>query len=202
MTKINKSIIILCLLLITPVLVCGCVSTNQTADELPSGSYVVLEEMDNTTCLIYEGTYGLPQLAQPVFYVNYDFSREHGFSNAVINDSLKVVYVDYELHVARPRSYGGAAISGIYSLPEMGVLYDANLTILDVARNGTIHFNYNNQSVYLKTGDSWHAPVWYWTENDSGHSLGGEPWSYKANCDKAVVFKNIGMFNKADATAT
>jgi hypothetical protein len=170
------------------------VLSNQTADELPSGNYIVLEEMDNTTSTIYEGTYGLPQLVQPIFYVNYDYSREHGYSNADLNDSLKVVYVNYELHKATPRSYGGPAIYGIYSLPKT---INDNLTIVDVARNGTIHIRYDNQSIYLKTGDVWHAPIKYWTESDSGLSLDEIPWSYKANSSETIVIKNIGLFDKS-----
>lgn len=183
------------MLLLVHVIFSGCITEGIfNVDQLPSDKYVVLEETNTTICAIYEGNYGLPGLAQPIINVDYAYVREHGPANIEINDSLKIAYFNSNIVGIPGRYYGSTPVYGVYSLP-----YEVKDTvnIICVYQNGTVHFEYGDQQIFLMPGDEWQAPLSSWVMSDSGLSLNMTPWEYKASCNSTRVIKNMGVFDKS-----
>lgn len=173
------------------IFISGCVENN----ELSSGKYVVLEQDNNLTSVMYEGSYGLPPLAKPFTILDYTYMSQHGSPYVDINDSLKVEYIFYQLNATPERVYDFAVGYGVYRLP---CQIEDGPNIIGVSENGTVSMAYDNQTINLKPGDTWQAPPLTWDSSKNGTSLAGAPWAYKAHNTYTKMIKNIGVFNKAD----
>ncbi len=189
----------LCILIISYISISGCIGNDQLPlgqnGNLSQGKYVVLEQDNNLTSIIYEGSYGLPPLAKPFTILNYTYMSQHGSPYVDINDRLKVEYIVYKLNVTPERVYDSAMGYGVYELPSQ--IKDGP-RITDVSENGTVSMLYDNQTIELKPGDTWQASALTWDSSENGTSLGGAPWAYKAHNSYTKIIKNIGVFNKAD----
>lgn len=124
------------------------------------------------------------------------------------NHSLKVLYgtSHFSYHVLN-RQLTGFEVTGIYGLP---YAIDTNLSILGVDRNGTVHYSFRNESVYLKVGDHWVSPlissrieVTDYNTSLTDYTNGTTPAmsqvhiSFKARYDQTIVLQNMGVFDKA-----
>lgn len=140
---------------------------------LPTDKYVaVYEEYTINSKLIGNTTYkpGPPiPIPTPLMPSDYDNSSgimgyllaSYGYN---VNDSFKILY-GKTFFSDTPVGYGqgGFGIYGIYELP---YTIDEGFSVVNISKNGTIYATYNNQSIYLKVGDTWASPIT--TKNEIG----------------------------------
>lgn len=157
-------------IIVIGIVVSGCFSRNANDNELPAGKYVALLETIKEDYEFVNGT-GIPMMApQPAFF-DYDGSRGTIQSHANFNDSLKIIYGTYYSTYSPRSNKANLYVMGIYDTPYS---IDANLSILDVDKNGTVHMSFRNESFYLKTGDKWESQLidqWAETINQSTRTL-------------------------------
>jgi len=189
----------LCIIIICCIFISGCIGNDQLSPgqngHFSQGKYVVLEQDNNLTSIIYEGSYGLPPLAKPFTILDYTYMSQHGSPYVDINDSLKVEYIVYKLNLTPARVYDSAVGYGAYELPSQ---IEDGPRIIDVSGDGTVSMIYDNQTINIKPGKTWQAPPLTWDSSENGTSLAGTPWAYKAHNSYTKIIKNIGVFNKSD----
>lgn len=140
---------------------------------LPADKYVgVYEEYTHNIKLIGNTPYKpAPPFPMPTPFMPSDYDNSSGIMGYFltsygynVNDSFKILYGErYNYDTPLKYGQGGFFIGGIYELPHT---IDGGFTIVNISKNGTIHATYNNQSIYLKVGDTWASPIT--TKNETG----------------------------------
>ncbi len=209
----KRSSLIVCIL-ISILLICGCttINSNTLNDTLPSDRYVAIyQEYTINSKLIGNTSYkpGPPiPLPSPFMPSDYDnssgimgyFLASYGYN---VNDSFKILY-GKRFNLDTPVDYGqgGFGIYGIYDLP---YTIDEGFSVVNISKNGTIYATYNNQSIYLKVGDTWASPIT--TKNETGRYLTYDipnqtmgnityfDWPVQTNTSFTIT--NKGLYSKA-----
>jgi hypothetical protein len=135
----------------------GCSGQDTGSGGLPATKYVAVRETYDERFTIIEGnpTHASP-MSNPPYPLDIDGSRGMFPEDVSVNRSLKALYVkDQFRYQALNRQTSGREVAGVYSLPYVA---DADVTLLDVDENGTVHFSFRNESVYLNIGDHWVSP--------------------------------------------
>jgi hypothetical protein len=180
LTKLFPAVI--CILVF---IVSGC---NQDDWEIKSDRCVFLEHHISTNGEIIEGNYiEGPGIDSPTFTFDSNSGILSGVMFFDINKSLKVIY-------GNGRSLGGVAgygvstsLLGIYKLP-----YNLeNFKIENVESNGTIHFQYKDSTIVLKSKEEWLDTTTYVDiQNNSGEIA-------KARLTNIDRFVNYGIIEKS-----
>jgi hypothetical protein len=170
----KRSLLIVCIL-IFGLLLCGCVNdnSNNAKDMLPADKYVAIyEEYTVNSKLIGNTPYKPgPPFWSPTPFMPSDYDNSSGIMGQFlasygynVNDSFKILY-GKRFNYDNPVVYGqgGFHIAGIYELP---YAIDEGFTIVNISKNGTIYATYDNQSIYLKVGDTWASSIT--TRNETG----------------------------------
>lgn len=203
-------------IIISSLLICGCTTTNSNTskDTLSSDKYVaVYEEYTNSSKLIGDTTYipfGPWPIPMPI--IPFDYNNSSGvlishriINSSTINDSFKILYGRMN-NIDNPNAYGqsGVWVTCVYMLPYTN---ENGFTIMNISRNGTIYAIYNNESIYLKPGDTWSSLITTGTTmgsystldprvfNSSNGIVGHFPWPVSYNT--SFTIENKGIYNKA-----
>jgi hypothetical protein len=125
----------------------------------------VYEEYTNSSRLIGNTTYmpfGPWPIPMPI--IPFDYQNSSGdlislgiINSTTINDSFKILCGRMN-NIDNPNAYGqsGVWVTCVYMLPYTN---EDGFTIMNISGNGTIYAIYNNESIYLKPGETWSSPV-------------------------------------------
>jgi hypothetical protein len=188
------------LLVIFLILICGCLITY--SDSLPSNRYVALEEkiIDNGIIVAGENPIIGDLPAPQIFLYNktlvsmfYDKSGVFPPYYPTINESLKILLGTY--HIVEYPVYGrwDLTVHGVYSLPYDT---DSRITILSAYENGTVQMRYGNESIYLKSGDSWISPVLSIRNETKTGTVMGNNYSFTIKYTTTCTITNKGIYDK------
>ncbi len=189
--------------------VCGCINTN--SNSLQSTEYIALSVEHNEEGMLISGNAPPRHLIQEpgIFYYNKDLIRSH-YGNSIsfphgypaMNDSLKILLGVYYNELRPWNQSGYLVVSGIYSYP---YIFENELTILDIDKNGTVLLRYDNDSIYLKKGDIWKSPIVsarsetynepYTNTDINGNSM-VENYSYTVKWVTTWTITNLGVYHK------
>jgi hypothetical protein len=209
----RRGLLIVCILIYS-LLTCGCTGyeLNNSKDTLPTDKYVgVYEEYNINSKLIGNTPYKPgPQIPLPSPFMPSDYDNSTGIMGYIltswgsnVNDSFKILY-GKRFTSDTPVNYGqgGFGICGIYELP---YTIDEGFSVVNISKNGTIYATYNNQSIYLKVGDTWASPIT--TKNETGRyytydipnqttgNITYFDWPVQTNTSFTIT--NKGLYSKA-----
>lgn len=214
-----KHSLIVGLIVITGLLISGCINFDGASEDMLSKDefVAVLEEYDNCSFLIGNTTYPpvrpypIPMPVFPFPFKNNEIMQSQGYmegfgKNISVNDSLKILHCK-RLWTDTPTMIGSGygSLTGVYSLP---YTIENVFTIQKITRNGTISATYGNQTINLKPGEKWtgilsseNATGAYYTNmgNNSTWFIDGVttllPWPVRNEI--SVTITNEGIFNKS-----
>ena len=126
-------------------------SQTQTTTQLSPGRFVFVEHMIRVHGELIEGDYPRKMIDFPT----YRFDQKTGILKGIIvfsvNESLKAVFGS---GLGLSGAAGGGAstgLSGVYRLP----YEEEGLRIVSIDSDGTVHIEYKNESIVLKSGEEW-----------------------------------------------
>jgi hypothetical protein len=119
-------------------------------EKIPSDKYVFINHYVDIYGELIEGNYVGPLIDFPTYHFDEAIGTLRGIINFDVNDTLKVIY-------GNGTGLGGVvgggmatSLSGIYKLP-----YTDGIKISEIDSNGTVYLEYNNESIILKSGETW-----------------------------------------------
>ena len=156
-TDAKKMIILLTLfLIISVILISGCVGTNNSSNSATS-KYIAIDEVKQEDANVIEGQ--LYNFTAPIMFMNDAtlepvYPDQPGKYGVTANRSLSALYFNYYSLYGPYRNV--TFVRGIYGFPyrlESGVI------ILGIDQNSTVRMRYNNESINLTMGDMWKSPI-------------------------------------------
>jgi hypothetical protein len=203
-----ESYCIILLLLAGFLIVCGCLGAS--SNTLPSTKYVALEAELRDDGTITSGWSPQGDAVPPgIFFYNKDLvhsvygdSLDHAPGYPPANESMKILLGQYYTESRAWNQKGNLTVMGVYGYP---YAFENGPTILNIDRNGTVRMTYDNESIDLKTGDSWKTPVISTrSENYSGSYIEGDIngtsrdvyYSYTVEWVTTWTIRNLGAYDK------
>ena len=126
-------------------------SQTQTITQLSPGKFVFVEHSIRIHGELIEGDYPRKMIDFPTYRYDQKTGILRGLIGFGVNESLKAVFGS-GLGLSGAAGGGAATgLSGVYKLP----YEEEGLKIVSIDSDGTVHIEYNNESIVLKIGEEW-----------------------------------------------
>jgi hypothetical protein len=151
-SKTLNGLLISAIFITSLVIVTGCGKNDEENWIISSGKCVFVDHHINTDGQLIEGNYqGGLNIDFPTYSFNETSKILSGEFNFEINKSLKLIYGDGSSLSGVVGSGAGTCLYGIYDLPYKKGYFE----IKEIKPDGTVHIQYMDSSIVLKSNAEW-----------------------------------------------